>query len=243
MNRDTTNPDTANPDPANPGSEAPPSGPLGDDGSIRVLLLGDSVAESLGDAPPMTFDGRPVEVVNRGIVACPVHPTGEWRYDNGSIVADPPECEGDDRFDAVVDDVRPHVVIAMFGWPGTIAGRNLPDGRTVVACDPDHDRLWADGFGDLSDRYADRAVVVVPTVAPPQRFVDPQQALRPGCLDEALRGTGVRLVEWSEWMCPGGDCTRAASLRRDPVHFSGDSEVRAVVWEALVRQSLEAAVR
>ena len=217
------------------------TGPFGGTGPIRILLLGDSVAESLGDAPTMTYGGRPIDALNRGIVACPVHPTGAWKYDNGSLVSDPPECEDENRFDAVVDEFRPHVVIAMFGWPGTIAGRTLDDGRTVVACDPEHDRLWANGFVDLAERYRDRSVVVVPTVAPPQRFIDPEQERRPGCLDDALRSTGIRLVEWSEWLCPDGDCTPAAALRRDPVHFAPDA--REVVWTALVRQSLDAAIR
>jgi peptidoglycan/LPS O-acetylase OafA/YrhL len=224
--------------------EATAAAPL-DDGDFVVLLLGDSVAESLGPGPPATLlvDRRPVRAVNHGIVACPVHPEGRWRYDSGTAADDPAACDGADRFDAIVAETDPDLIVLLFGWPGTIAGRELADGRVVTACEDEHDRRWAHGHVDLVRRYSDVAPVVAATIAPPQTFLDTEQRDRPACLNRALRSSDVPTFEWGEWLCPEGDCTGAAGLRRDPVHFASDVEVLDLVWRRLVSAAVGAAAR
>jgi peptidoglycan/LPS O-acetylase OafA/YrhL len=207
------------------------------DGVFTVLVLGDSVAESLGPAPPVPIEieGLPVAAVNHGIVACPVAWEGRWQYDSGSVQDDPAGCDGDDRFDEVVSASAPDLIVTLFGWSGTIAGRLLDDGTVSVACEPEHDRAYVDAHVDLARRYADVAPVAVATPAPPQTYRDESQSDRPGCMADALLESELLdVVDYGGWLCPDGDCAPAAALRRDPIHFAADDAVRDIAWRELL---------
>lgn len=223
--------------------ESLPSKDLPADRPLRLLIIGDSVAESLGEplSVPMPLDGGSVTVVNRSVIACPVTYEGRWAFDDGRVIADPPVCDTDDRFDADVAEVDPDVVLLMFGWSGTIAGRELPDGTIIAPCEPEFDQRYAAEFDRMVDRFDDVSTVVVATVAPPSEFRDPDQSDRPGCLNRVIQAGGYQVFDFGEWLCPESDCSAAEPLRRDVVHFSSAPEVREVVWPAIVDQVISAA--
>ncbi len=205
---------------------------------LRMLVLGDSIAESLKEPGPLTVDGIDVEVINRSIIACPVTWEGRWAFDDGRLIGDPPECDGDDRFADVVTDADPDVILLMFGWPGTIAGRELTDGTIVAPCEPEFDEQFADELARLVERFESDASVVVATVAPPTEYRNEAQSDRPGCLNRVIRDGEFDVYEFGEWLCPGADCTGALTLMRDTVHFADSPDVRALVWPIVVEQVL-----
>ncbi|MEM9041675.1 MAG: acyltransferase [Actinomycetota bacterium] len=217
--------------------------PLPPDRPLRVLLLGDSVAESLGDpiATPMQIGRALVSVTNRSVIACPVTFEGRWAFDDGRLIADPAECDSPDRFAADVSENDPDVVVLMFGWGGTIAGRELDSGEVVDPCEPGFDDRYAAAYADLAGRMAVDARVVVTTVAPPTEYRDPSQADRPGCLNAQIESLGYDVFDFGDWLCPDSDCTSALPLMRDTVHFSNAPEVRDLVWPALAEEFVTAA--
>ena len=217
------------------GAPAPPV-----DRPFRMLVLGDSIAESLRQPEPLTVGGIDVEVINRSIIACPVTWEGRWAFDDGRLIGDPAECDGEDRFSDDVAEVDPDLILMMFGWPGTISGRELDDGTIVAPCEPTFDDQFGDELTNLVERFETVATVVVATVAPPTEYRDPGQSDRPGCLNEAIRSGGFNVFEFGEWLCPATDCTDAVPLMRDTVHFADSADVRAVVWPAVIEQVLDA---
>ena len=210
------------------------------DRPLRLLVLGDSIAESLKQPEPLSVNGVDVEVTNRSIIACPVTWEGRWAFDDGRLIGDPPECDGDDRFADDVADAEPDLILIMFGWSGTIAGRELDDGTIVAPCESGFDDQFADELERLVDRFEPTAEIVVATVAPPSEYRDVEQSNRPGCINAVIRDGGFNVWEFGEWLCPGADCTGALPLRRDTVHFADSPEVRAVVWPTVIEQVLDA---
>ncbi|MDX2379734.1 MAG: hypothetical protein QNM02_08245, partial [Acidimicrobiia bacterium] len=210
---------------------------------VRLLVLGDSVAESLGAGPeiPVETNGVQVEVTNRSVVACPVLWQGKWAFDDGRSFEGPVECQGDDRFSDVVTDVDPDVILLMFGWPGTISGWQFDDGTVVAPCEPGFDEAFGDEYDALVGRLESTAQVVVATVAPPSEFGDQQQSDRPACINRELRERDFRIFEFGEWLCPGGDCTQAAPLRRDTIHFANAPAVLDAVWPVILSETMTAA--
>ncbi len=197
---------------------------------LRLLLLGDSIAESMGEptAVPLAIGPVEVEVTNRSVIACPVTFEGDWLFDDGRLIGDPPACDFDDRFAADVEEVDPDVIFLLFGWAGGIAGRQLPDGQIVAACDIEFDERYRAAFERLVDRMSQEATTVVATL-PGAGYRD-----RPTCMNDAILTLNVATYDFGEWACPAGDCSQTATLRRDPVHFASTPEVREIIWPAII---------
>ncbi len=208
---------------------------------LRMLILGDSIAESLG-APlvtPFELDRLDVEVTNRSVIACPVTFEGDWLFDDGRLIGDPAACDAPDRFAADVAEVDPDLVFFLFGWGGGIAGRQLPDGEVVAPCDAGFDDRYRSAYAELIERVGADAEVVVATVPAANDPASPQ-ADRPGCINAAIASLDVATFDFGAWLCPDDDCTQAAALRRDAVHFASTPEVRSLVWPAIVDEVIAA---
>jgi len=213
------------------------------DRPLRMLIIGDSIAESLGASPEpvLRVDGIDVATTNRSIIACPVTWIGQWAFDDGRLIADPPACDGEDRFEQFVAETDPDLVLFMFGWPGTIAGRELPDGTVVDPCEAAFDEQFADELAKLVVRLGAGRTSVVATVAPPTEYRNPAQSDRPECLNRVIRAGDYPVYEFGEWLCPSRDCTAAEPLLRDTIHFAGTPEVQMVIWPAILSDVLDAA--
>ena len=203
---------------------------------LRLLILGDSIAESMGDplAVPLEIGPLSVEVTNRGVIACPVTFEGDWRFDDGRLIGDPPACDRDDRFAEDVEEVDPDVIFLLFGWAGGIAGRQLPDGEVVAACDPGFDDRYRSSFQRLVARMSEDALVVVATL-PGGGYRE-----RATCMNDTILALDAAIYDFGEWFCPAGDCGEKASLRRDPVHFASTPEVRAIIWPEIIGGVIDA---
>ncbi len=229
--------------PPSAGISPKPVRPLPDGRALRLLIVGDSVAESLrGDDDIERYEldafGE-VEVMNVGGIACSVIHEGVWWLGDGTTLVDNPGCDGPERYDQVIADFEPDVVLALFGWPGVGAGQRLDDGSVVQPCEPGFDERWLRDYQAMVERIDRGAVAVVSTVAPPTL---PKQEQGPGtaCLNALVDQIDAPRFEYQEWLCPGYDCG-SSTLRTDGIHFRNTGQLQRDVMEAIVPQVVAAA--
>ncbi|NND74700.1 MAG: hypothetical protein HKN44_06795 [Ilumatobacter sp.] len=212
------------------------------DRPLRVLIIGDSVPESLKPTPdePRHLDAYgPVVVRNEGRVACPALRVGRWKLE-GMFIDDPEFCAGDDRFASAVAEFDPDVLFVLFGWPARGEGRFLDDGSVISPCDPAFDGPWADELELVARRFEADTRVVVSNVAPPGLEFSWDSA-GAECLNAALADRNVVIFDFAEWLCPAGDCSAFDALRPDAVHFGAADEIRLPVLDAVAGHALATA--
>jgi hypothetical protein len=201
---------------------------------VAQSLKGDNVIESyeldaFGD----------VEVMNIGGIACSVIHEGVWLLGDGTNLVDNPGCDGPERYDQVIADWRPDVVLTLFGWPGVVAGQQLDDGSVVKPCEPGFDERWLRDYRAMVERIEQSAVVVVSSVAPPSL---PRAEQGPGtrCLNALVDQVDAPQFDYQEWLCPDYDCG-SSTLRTDGVHFRNTGRLQRDVMEAIIPQVVAAA--
>ncbi len=211
--------------------------------ALRLLIVGDSVADSLrddDDTERFEIGGLgEVEVMNVGGIACSVIHEGIWRLSDGTNLADNPSCDGPDRYDGVIAQWQPDVVLTLFGWPGVGAGQQLADGSVVEPCDAGFDERWLRDYGDMVERIESSAAAVVATVAPPT-LPRSEQGPGTGCLNALVEQIDAPTFDYQEWLCPGYECG-SSTLRTDGVHFRNTGQLQRDVMEAIVPQVVAAA--
>ncbi len=221
----------------------PPVRPLPDGRALRLLIVGDSVAESLrgdDDTERYEFDALgEVEVKNVGGIACSVIHEGVWWLSDGTNLVDNPGCDGPERYDQVIADFEPDVVLTLFAWPGVGAGQQLDDGSVVQPCEPGFDERWLRDYRDMVERIEQHTVAVVSTVAPPT-LPKAQQGPGTACLNALVDQIDAPRFDYQEWLCPGYDCG-SSTLRTDGVHFRNTGQLQRDVMEAIIPQVLIAA--
>lgn len=210
---------------------------------LRVQIIGDSVAESLTSQQITEIaTGRfgEVTVRNDGQIACSMVRAGKWWLLDDSQLGDPQDCRGADRFGDAVDAFEPDVVYLLFGWPGVGGGRELDDGSVIRPCEAGFDDRWRFEYQAMIRRFEESATVVFSSVAPPAIPIAEQ---RPGtgCLNAASDELDGNRFDYSNWLCPDGDCEASAGLRSDGIHFGNSVELQEQVLQALLDQVLPAA--
>ena len=207
------------------------------DRTLRVLVVGDSVAASLaGDdrTEHFTIAGfGEVEVVNIGSVACPIIFDGDWWFTDGSTLPDNPACDRPDRYDDEIVTFAPDVVLTVFGWPGVGGGQRFADGTIARPCEPRFDQAWRTGYEQMIQRLAPHATVVASTVAPISMDARRRETR---CLNDVVRRLPATVFDLQEWLCPGLDCSARAELRTDGVHFAGESQLRRTAMEGILAE-------
>ncbi len=227
-------------DPVPTDPPAPETLPLPAGRPLRVLVIGDSVAQSLVTSE--TEDHQvpgfgQVRVRNIAAIACPVIDDGEWWFSDGTRLRVPAVCDGAQRFQSEVDSFRPDVVYVLFGWPGGGGGQQFADGTIVQPCQPGFDDIWRADYQSLVDRLEASTKVVVSTVAPADTDqVDRAVATR--CLNASVQQLDATVFDYGEWLCPSEDCSTSRDLRGDRVHFSEIPSVRREVLDAILAQIL-----
>ena len=178
-----------------------------------------------------------VQVLNVGNLACPVIEQGEWWFADGIDLQVPAECVGPDRYESEIDEFRPDVVFALFGWTGGGGGQRLPDGSLVAPCDPEFDDRWRAGYQDLVDRLEQRTIVVISSVAPADIDAEGHDAPT-RCLNAVVESLDALVFDYGDWLCPDYDCSASSDLRADKVHFTEDVELRRGVVAAILVEVL-----
>ncbi len=213
------------------------------DRPLRVQIIGDSVAESLTSqqiTEIATARFGAVTVRNDGQIACSMVREGKWWLLDGSQLGDPEDCRSADRFGDAVDAFEPDVVYLLFGWPGVGGGRELDDGTVITPCEAGFDDRWRFEYQAMIGRFEESATVVFSSVAPP---AIPIAERRPGtgCLNTASDELDGNRFDYSNWLCPDGDCAASEGLRSDGIHFRNSTELQEQVLQALLDQVLPVA--
>ena len=133
-------------------------------GERRTLLVGDSVAQTVGLGLGPFLAEHGIELVNRAELGCGALPHGEI-LDQGKVATHRPECAAMfDQWERFVEEYRPDSAIVLLGrWE--VMDRKV-DGRWSRIGEPAFDRLVTDALGDAVDRFRRHGVAVVLATAP-----------------------------------------------------------------------------
>ncbi len=210
----------------------------------RVLVVGDSVAQSLGRALTADSGELGVRIDNVGTPQCGVGTfDGRVRLESGQILdGDTDRCtQWHSLFEAYVIGSQPDLVIYNFG--GSQRGALEIDGRWEAPCTPAHDRWYTEAVrSDLETLRATGAPVAVATMAynrfgvPPRNTNLEDRAV--DCYNRRLAAVaadmaGVELLEMGAWVCPSRECTVSndgVTLREDGLHYDGAGGSVAARW-------------
>jgi peptidoglycan/LPS O-acetylase OafA/YrhL len=153
-------PESTAPDSASPAS----TGGAAVGANARVLVLGDSVALTLGYGLEQVADEQGMDVTDRGILGCGLLTAGTYRY-VGEVHTTPPECAATRaRWRTDVDTSHPDVVLLLVGrWE--VMDR-LEDGRWVHVGDPAYDERLAAELDEAVQVLSARGAAVGLLTAP-----------------------------------------------------------------------------
>ncbi|MBX3198630.1 MAG: acyltransferase [Labilithrix sp.] len=199
-------------------SELPP-------GTLRVLTIGDSVAQYLGEAMRFHQAAAGAFVAQRGVGACSIH-VAEVRYVNGERI------EGTCCADAWATDVaelRPDVTLIVLG--GAYLGP-----RT---CQRDWREAYRERLTSLLHAMGDSAGRVILTLVPypGQRWRTADMVQRVDCFNEELSQIAeiehLPTLDLKTHVCPTPDCNlldNGAAIRPDGLHFDGPGAAESARW-------------
>ena len=233
-------PPTAAATPPAPSVPSAPSGPA-PARPTRVLLVGDSVAASLGDALGADLGAAGVGWADSAFPGCgvlsgdPADPEGRPIEITAACGAAIPRTQS-----AVVRRIHPDLVVVLSTWE---VRDRIVDGTWFPYASPDADRVTLDLYRRMTDRLtATGARVALVTVADPvdSRLgpVDPDMLRRHRHLNDLLAEVArrdparVTLVRMDDIVCPADPCPTevgGVELRpRDGTHFDEPAAARLV---------------
>jgi peptidoglycan/LPS O-acetylase OafA/YrhL len=195
-------------------------------GARRILLVGNSVANFLGEPMQSIRTDPPVAVFDSASPACNLLPgSTRERVDraDGSQVIWPtfachPAWEAD-----VVKKFRPDVAFWVLSDPPSALWR---DGHWIAPCSSDYATAYRKALTkEVSVLGASGAEVVITTAAYPRFYLHGPDA--PADCDNRLRrevaaSTGATLVDLFAYICPHGQCRTEQDgvvLRTDGLHY------------------------
>ncbi|MBX3263685.1 MAG: acyltransferase [Labilithrix sp.] len=201
-----------------PASELPP-------GTLRILTIGDSVAQYLGEAMRFQQAAAGAFVAQRGVGACSIH-VAEVRYVNGERI------EGTccaDAWQTDVAELRPDVTLIVLG--GAYLGP-----RT---CKRDWRKAYRERLTSLLHAMGSDAGRVILTLVPypGQRWRTADMVQRVDCFNEELTQIAeiehLSTLDLKTHVCPTTDCdllSNGAAIRPDGLHFDGPGAVETARW-------------
>ena len=203
--------------------------------AVRALVLGDSVAISLGIHMYWSRRGGDPYILQRAVGDCsilediaPVRSFGGEPHGHGNCA------------ESWVNDVKelhPDVAVVMLGG-AFLATVKLED-RWQSVCDPGwHDayaRRLTELLEALAPHVAQRLLVLTPY--PVGKWDTPAIREKVDCytgvLREAARKGGAQTIDLMAHVCPGGVCTLTSDdqpVRLDGLHFGGAGSTEAARW-------------
>ncbi len=205
-------------------------------GAKRVLVLGDSVATSLGEVLAGIAAEGPLSVAVRGVEDCSIL---ESRYRTLSLSRFPHvggSC--DRRWAEQVAALRPDVTVVLLGG-GFFAPAQI-DGGWRSACDPRWDAAFRERLvADLRtlDAYSPH-IVLATAPYPAGIWAGVEWVPRVACYQRVLREAaaavpGVVVADLAAVACPAPGCDRDpryARLRDDGLHYAAPGALPVARW-------------
>ncbi len=201
----------------------------------RVLIVGDSVAASLGQPMEAQSAALGITAWNRAIVDCGLNQRGDTnRLPDGGYLETHRNCG--DGWAADVAAFQPDVAFLLLGAP-TLSEVRLGD-NWAHACMPEYDTWYRDRLTGAVDTLGSTgAHVVIGTAPVPVPFGSPEQT---DCLDLVHREiaaarSNVAVVDLDAYVCPLDHCRTeidGAELRPDGLHFEGEAALVVCRWVA-----------
>jgi len=200
----------------------------------RVLVVGDSVAASLGVAMEAHAIELGILAWNRSVEDCNLAAGGTTvRFPDGSYHQNPHHCG--ELWVSNVARFQPDIVFLLLGAPGLTEIR-LGDGW-ARPCTPEYDAWYHDRLTEaVATLGSGGARVVIGTAPIPAAFgpvVESTECLNSVHRQVTAEGVNATVVDLGEYVCPGGDCQESidgAELRPDGLHFEGEGAVIVSRW-------------
>jgi lysophospholipase L1-like esterase len=234
------------------------SNSLGDPSSVeptglRIVLIGDSVAEQLGPTLREQAAARGIALQDDGVLGCLVMEGVGVRFPSGRTLAIK-HCDARRaQWRRTIEKSAPDLVLILEG--GTGIGERLVGDRWLRPCTPEFDEVLAADLTRAIRQFEQAGSRTVIVMAPPPRAVDvpprfrelwglgEQDSLertlveRTHCQSRVRRQvaatTGAALVDLGQLTCPGGRCPEDVAgvrLRPDGIHFEGEGAIVAADW-------------
>jgi peptidoglycan/LPS O-acetylase OafA/YrhL len=204
-------------------------------GSVRVLLVGDSVAGELGPAFQNLKTAPRLSIVDAAIPGC-AFPDGitqtAIRFPNGAVL--PPTTCLPNWYAAAVARYRPTLVILV------LAGlrEGTYHGQTVTPCDAPYHALVRPQLHREISMFQNRGAKVVVTTTAYNRAPFLKNTDRDVDCDNTMRRVyaqqdGAQLVDLFDYVCPHGQCRGRQGgvvLRPDGLHYQGAGGTIIARW-------------
>ncbi len=208
-------------------------------GTLRVLVVGDSVAVALGDRLRFVQDSGPAKVAVRALGDCNTLDEQHVTKSLNNRKHDGGDCDA--RWAADVAELRPDVSLVVLGG-GFFAPVQI-GGAWRVACDKEwHDAYLAELSRQMKILGAQGGRVVLAKVPYPiDHWASEKWDRATDCFDAMLAevaaaSPGVKLLPLKEQLCPGPDHTscaltsQGAPIRPDGMHFEGKGGEEIARW-------------
>ena len=183
----------------------------------RILVVGDSVAFTLGATMESHSDELGGVAWNRSVVDCNLNETPvPVRFPDGTVHGSTRPCGPSWAND--VNRFQPEIVFLLLGAPGLTEIR-LGD-EWAGPCSPTYDSWYHDRLVDaVATLSAGGARVVIGTAPVPMAFGPVDETTR--CLNSVHRQVtaelaNARVLDLGEYVCPGRSVPRADRRRRAP---------------------------
>ena len=210
----------------------------------RVLVVGDSVAASLGVAMEAHAVELGILAWNRSVVDCSLAAGGTTvRVRDGNYHENKHHCG--ELWVSNVARFQPDIVFLLLGAPGFTEIR-LGEGW-VRPCAPEYDAWYHDRLTEaVATLGSGGARVVIGTAPVPAAFgpvVELTECLNSVHHQVAAEDASATVVDLGEYVCPRGTCQESidgAELRPDGLHFEGEGALIVSRW--LTRRLLAASL-
>ncbi len=194
-------------------------------GTTRILVLGDSVAQYLGQAMRLQQASAQTFIAERGVGSCSIHPS-DPTFVNGQRI------EGTSCASSWVSDVAElHPDVTMITLGGGFLGP-----RT---CKPDWRRAYNVRLASLLDTIqADAGRIVLTLVPyPGERWRTSNMLSLVDCFNDELasiaKAKRIATLDLKSHVCPTTECTLMSNgwpVRNDGLHFDGLGAVETAAW-------------